>query len=46
MNFPAKSTTTSPYDRLTVEVIPAQHRAGALPETVLLYLLAGVGLPS
>jgi hypothetical protein len=36
----------SPFDRLTAELVLAQFRAGTLPEPVLLYLLAGVGLPA
>jgi hypothetical protein len=45
VDFPIKSTaTSSPFGNLTVEIILAQHRAGTLPEAVLLYLLAGVGL--
>jgi hypothetical protein len=38
------STTSSPFDKLTVRLIIAQHWAGTLQEGVLLYLLAGVGL--
>jgi hypothetical protein len=34
----------APFDTLTVALILAQHRAGTLPEAVLLALLAGVGL--
>jgi hypothetical protein len=34
----------SPFDRLTAEFVLAQFRAGTLPEPVLVYLLAGVGL--
>jgi hypothetical protein len=41
IDFPTKSSITSPYDKLTVETVLAQYRAGALPEAVLLYLLAG-----
>jgi hypothetical protein len=44
IDFPIKSSITSPYDKLTVEIILAQHRAGTLPEAMLLYLLAGAGL--
>jgi hypothetical protein len=44
LNFPIKSTNTSPFDKLTVEIILAQHRAGTLSETLLIFLLAGVGL--
>jgi hypothetical protein len=42
--FPAKTASGSPFDRLTVQVILAQHRNGTLQEGVLLALLAGVGL--
>jgi hypothetical protein len=34
----------SPFDNLTARLVLAQHRAGTLPEPVLLALLAGVGL--
>jgi hypothetical protein len=46
IDFPIKSITTSPFNKLTVEIILAQHRAGTLPEAVLVFLLAGVGLRS
>jgi hypothetical protein len=46
IDFPIKSTTTSPFDKMTVEIVLAQHRAGTLPEAVLIFLLAGVGLRS
>jgi hypothetical protein len=36
--------TASPFDQLTARLILDQHRRGVLPEPVLLYLLAGVGL--
>jgi hypothetical protein len=42
--FPAKTASGSLFDRLTVQVILAQHRNGTLPEGVLVALLAGVGL--
>ena len=45
IDFP-NSITTSPFDKLTVEIVLAQHRAGTLPEAVLIFLLAGVGLRS
>ena len=38
------SSHPRPFDRLTAELVLAQHRAGTLPESVLVYLLAGVGL--
>jgi hypothetical protein len=38
------SRQPSPFDRLTAELVLAQFRAGTLPEPVLVYLLAGVGL--
>jgi hypothetical protein len=34
----------SPFQRLTAQMILAQHRAGTLPEGILVALLAGVGL--
>jgi hypothetical protein len=34
----------SPFDNLTARLVLAQHRAGTLPEPVLVALLAGVGL--
>ena len=39
-----KLNTASAFDRLTVQLILAQHRNGTLSEVVLLALLAGVGL--
>ena len=42
--FPGKPASGSPFDRLTVQLILAQHRNGTLQESVLLALLAGVGL--
>jgi hypothetical protein len=45
IDFP-KSTSTSPFNKLTVTLILDQHRRGVLPEPVLLYLLAGVRLPT
>ncbi len=39
-----KLNTASAFDRLTVQLILAQHRNGTLQEGVLLALLAGVGL--
>lgn len=41
--FP-KLNTGSAFDRLTAQLIVAQHRNGTLQEGVLLALLAGVGL--
>jgi hypothetical protein len=46
LDFLVKSSTTSSFDKLTVEIVLAQFRSGTLPEAVLLYLLAGVGLPA
>jgi hypothetical protein len=40
----AINNATSRFDKLTVETVLAQYRAGTLPEGVLLALLAGVGL--
>ena len=34
----------APFDALTARSIIAQHRAGTLPEGVIVALLAGVGL--
>ena len=42
--LPPKLNTASAFDRLTVQLILAQHRNGTLSEVVLLALLAGVGL--
>ena len=39
-----KLNTASAFDRLTVQLILAQHRNGTLPEGVLVALLAGAGL--
>jgi hypothetical protein len=44
VDFTIKSITISPSNKLTVEIILAQFRAGTLAEAVLLYLSAGVGL--
>jgi hypothetical protein len=43
IDFP-KSITTSPFDRLTVRLVIDQHRRGVLQESLLIALLAGVGL--
>jgi hypothetical protein len=44
IDFPIRSSTTSPFNKLTVEIILDLHRHGVLQEAVLLYLLVGVGL--
>jgi hypothetical protein len=41
--FPKIKSATA-FDGLTTQLILAQHRAGTLPEAVLIALLAGVGL--
>jgi hypothetical protein len=47
IDFTIKSTaTSSPFDKLTVKLVLDQHRRGVLQEALLLYLLAGVGLPA
>jgi hypothetical protein len=45
IQFP-RLDTVSPFDRLTATLVVAQHRAGVLPEPVLIALLAAVGLPA
>jgi len=44
IDFPIKSSATSPFTKLTAQTVLAQFRAGSLPEPVLVALLAGVGL--
>jgi hypothetical protein len=41
---PVIQPTPSPFDHLTATLVLAQHRAGTLPEAVLIALLAGAGL--
>jgi hypothetical protein len=40
--FPRLPHALSPFDRLTATLIVAQHRAGTLPEAILVALLAAV----
>jgi hypothetical protein len=44
IRLPVKLKATAPFDRLTAWMVIAQHRAGTLPEGVLVALLAGAGL--
>lgn len=44
VTFPSKGNHSADFDRLTAELILAQHRAGKLPEAVLIGLLAAVGV--
>jgi hypothetical protein len=44
--LPKAKARPDPFQQLTVELVLAQFRAGTLPESVLLYLLAGVRLPA
>lgn len=37
-------TVAAPFDQLTARTLIAQHRAGTLPEAVLVAIMAGVGL--
>jgi hypothetical protein len=44
VDFPSKFNATSPFQQLTARLVIAQHRAGCLPEAVIVALLVGAGL--
>ena len=44
VDFPSKLNAASPFQQLTARMVIAQHRAGVLPEAVIVALLANAGL--
>jgi hypothetical protein len=44
VDFPSKFNATSLFRQLTARMVIAQHRAGVLPQGVIVALLVGAGL--
>jgi hypothetical protein len=44
VDFAPKLNAVSPFQQVTARMVIAQHRAGVLPEGVIIALLVGAGL--